>query len=271
MIDQNNKSLSIRVQCALLNVCRSTIYYQSKDSPNAVMIANEIYEIWSEMPYYGYRKITKELQRRGYEINHKKVLKMMQEMRITALYPKPKTSILSRQHKKYPYLLRNVKIERPNQAWKTDITYIKICGGYIYLIAIIDVFSRFIVSWAVSVTMEVDFCLEALDKALFHWQKPEILNSDQGSQFTSLEWTERLEKNDIKISMDGVRRWADNIYIERFWRTIKYEYIFLHNFSTVKEAKSAIDRFINEYNYRRLHQSLEYQTPSEVYLKSSIL
>jgi putative transposase len=267
MVTKEHAFLSVRKQCTLLGVWRSNTYYHPEAPPDESILANEILEIWLDMPCYGYRKITKELQRRGHTINHKKVLRLMRDMRIMALYPKPKTTILNGQHKKYPYLLRDLKITGPNHVWKTDITYIRISGGFVYLIAIIDVFSRFIVSWSLSTTLEVDFCVEALECALRHWQKPEILNTDQGVQFTSTEWIQMVEGAGIKVSMDGVGRWADNIYIERFWRTLKHEYVLLHSFETVKDAKKAIGQFIDIYNYKRLHQSLGYLTPAEVYLK----
>ena len=193
----------------------------------------------------------------------------MREMNIMAMYPKPKTSIIKQEHKKYPYLLRDLKIREPNAVWEADITYIKIVGGFVYLVAIIDVFSRFVVSWSLSVTLEVTFCLEALTSALQNWPPTKILNTDQGVQFTSGEWVNTVEAAGIKISMDGIGRWADNIYIERFWRTAKHEYILLHSFESVKSARKAIGEFIEIYNYKRLHQSLSYLTPAEVYLKES--
>jgi len=267
MIDNEHRQLSIRKQCSLLGVARSNIYYCPKAPPNESVLANEIREIWLEMPCYGYRKITKELQRRDHEINHKKVRRMMRDMRIMAIYPKPRTTIVNSEHKKYPYLLRGLIIIGPNHVWETDITYIRLPSGFVYLIAIIDVFSRFILSWSLSTTLETDFCIEAFKSALQSWPRPEILNTDQGVQFTSSEWIKRVEAAGIKVSMDGIGRWADNIFIERFWRTAKHEYILLHSFETVKIARRAIGEFIDIYNYKRLHQSLEYLTPAEVYLK----
>jgi putative transposase len=271
MINGEHKILSIRRQCKLLKVSRSSIYYEEKERPDEAMLANEINEIWLAMPAYGYRKITKELQRRTYKINHKRVLRMLREMNIVAIYPKPKTTIVNSQHKKYPYLLRNLTIIGPNHVWATDITYIRIAGGFIYLIAIIDIFSRFILSWSLSISLEVEFCIEALSSALQRWQKPEVLNTDQGVQFTSAEWINTIEAAGIKVSMDGVGRWADNIYIERFWRTAKHEYILLHSFESVNSARRAIGEFIEIYNHKRLHQSLGYLTPAEVYLKNRTL
>lgn len=266
MIDKQHK-LSVRKQCSLLSVSRSNIYYCAKEVPDESALANEIHEIWLKMPTYGYRKINRELQRQGYIINHKKVRRMMRDMRIMAIYPKPKTTIINIEHKKYPYLLRDLIITRQGHVWATDITYIKLPTGFVYLIAIIDIFSRFIVAWSLSTTLEVEFCLEVFKSALQNWPKPEILNTDQGVQFTSLEWINAVEAAGIKVSMDGVGRWADNVIIERFWRTAKHEYILLYNFKTVKEARKAIAEFIDIYNYERLHQSLNYLTPAEVYLK----
>lgn len=265
MIDLKHETLSIRRQCDLLSIARSNLYYRHTLTVDESLLANEIHELWMDMPYYGYRRITAELHRRGYLINHKKVLGMMRDMRIQALYPKHRTTFNNPDHKKYPYLLHNVKIERPNQVWATDITYIKMPNGFMYLIGIIDVYSRFLVAWSFSNTMETQFCLEALDSALATGQKPDILNTDQGCQFTSQAWIAQVEKNGIKVSMDGKGRWADNIVIERFWRTLKYEHVLLYGFNSIKVARKSIGSFIETYNYRRLHQSLNYQTPAEVY------
>jgi len=267
MIDVKHNNLSIRRQCDLMSISRSNLYYKPVvPAADESILANEIHDLWMEMSFYGYRKITAELKRRGHKINHKKVLGMMQDMKIQAIYPRPKTTINNLDYKKYPYLLHGMKIERPNQVWATDITYIKMPGGFMYLIGIIDVFSRFLISWSFSNTMEAGFCLDALNKALATGKKPEILNTDQGCQFTSKAWIDQVEVNGIKVSMDGKGRWADNIYIERFWRTIKYEHILLFGFTVVKEARESIGQFIKIYNYKRLHQSLNYQTPSEVYI-----
>lgn len=265
MVDLEHNNLSIRRQCDLLGITRSNLYYKHVPAIDESILANEIYELWMEMPYYGYRKITAELRRRGYNINCKKVLGMMREMHIQAIYPKRRTTINNPNHKKYPYLLHDIKIERPNQVWATDITYIKMPGGFMYLIGIIDLYSRFLVAWSFSNTMETQFCQEALDSALSTGKKPDILNTDQGCQFTSDAWITQVEDNKIQVSMDGKGRWADNIFIERFWRTLKHEHVLLHGFNTVREARESIGRFIETYNYKRLHQSLNYQTPAEVY------
>lgn len=270
MLELHSKGISIRKQCRLLNVTRSTLYYKHALTANDSTIANEIHEIWLEMPCYGYRKITKELNRRGYKVNHKKVLQLMREMKIQALYPKPRTSIKQKDSHIYPYLLKDIAIKRPDHVWQTDITYVKLSSGFMYLVAIIDVYSRFVVDWSFSNTMDVSLCLGALTRILATGKKPEIVNTDQGSQFTSKQWIDQIEENEIKVSMDGKGRWADNIFIERFWRTIKYEFLFLFQLDSAKDTRNLIAQFIETYNYKRLHQSLNYKTPAEVYLEKEI-
>ena len=228
------------------------------------MLANLIVELWYEMPYYGYRRITASLQRQGYVVNRKRVLRIMREAKIQAMYPRPRTSMGNKSHKKYPYLLKGLVIDRPNQVWATDITYIKVKTGWMYLVAIIDMYSRYVIAWRLSNTLESTFCLDMLDGALLVG-KPDILNTDQGVQFTSESWITKVESNGIRVSMDGKGRWMDNVIIERFWRTLKHENVLIHVFDTVVELKRAIDRFIREYNDKRLHSSLGYKTPLEVY------
>jgi putative transposase len=228
------------------------------------MFANLIAEIWIEMPYYGYRRITAELQRRHYQINRKRVLRIMREAKIQAMYPRPNTSMRNESHKIYPYLLKGLVINRPNQVWATDITYIKMKNGWMYLAAIIDVYSRYVIAWRISNTLETAFCLDMLEHALT-LGKPDILNTDQGAQFTSEAWITMVEGNGIKVSMDGKGRWADNVIIERFWRTLKHENVLIHIFNTVAELKRSTDKFIRQYNDKRLHQSLGYKTPVEIY------
>jgi putative transposase len=263
MIDVQEK-LSIRRQCQLLRVNRSTLFYKKRCEQEETALANEILEMWMVMPFYGYRRVTAELKQRGYEINHKRVQRMMKEMKITALYPKPRVKAGSGPQK-YPYLLKDLLIHQPNQVWATDITYIKLPGGFVYLVALMDVYSRFIVSWRLSTTLDVSFCLEMLREGLLNYGSPEILNTDQGCQFTSQAWISCVEGACIRISMDGQGRWADNVYIERFWRTVKQELVFLERWSTVREARASLGRFIVLYNTKRLHQSLGYQTPGAVY------
>ena len=262
----NNSSLSIRKQCTLLSIARSAVYVKKRPKAYDTILANEIHEIWHAMPFYGYRRITAELQRRGYSVNHKKVARLMKTMNIQALYPQPRTSKANPEHKIYPYLLTDLAIVRPNQVWATDITYIKMHEGFMYLVGLIDLFSRFIVSWAISNILDTGFCLTMLEKGLAV-ATPEIINSDQGAQFTSIQWVNRVEQSDILVSMDGKGRWIDNVFIERFWRTLKYEHVLLYDFDRVSEATESIAGFIDLYNTKRLHQSLGYKTPAEVYWK----
>lgn len=266
MIDSSIKNLSIREQCALLSVNRSTFYYTgcSTSLKLDTEIANDIHAIWMEKPFYGYRKITAELRRKGHFANGKKVLRLMNEMNIEAIYPRPRTSIRALEHKIYPYLLKGLTINRPNQVWSTDITYLKMSGGFVYLVALIDVFSRYIISWKLSNTLDVSFCLDMLVDA-FNGYQPEILNTDQGCQFTSEAWVTAVQNAGVKVSMDGKGRWADNIFIERFWRTLKYEFVFLENISAVVDLRQGLSRYIPFYNNYRLHQSLGYKTPAEVF------
>jgi len=268
MLDKSHEALSQRQQCALLSVWRSNIYYKPVAPQDETLLGNEIHDIWLEFPEYGYRRVMKALQRRGYKINHKKVFRVMREMGIHAIYPEPQTTVRDTSHKIYPYLLKGLPIDHPNQVWATDITYIRLPGGFVYLVAIIDVYSRFIVAWRLSNTLDTQFCIDMLEQALHHG-KPEILNTDQGCQFTSALWIGLVESNGIKVSMDGRGRWADNVFIERFWRTLKHAHVLIHAFETVNEAKESIGQFIEKYNRKRLHQSLGYRTPAEVYLEKT--
>jgi putative transposase len=228
---------------------------------------NLIHEVWTSTPFYGYRRITAELKRQGYPVNHKRIQRLMNLMNLQALYPKPNTSRAHHQHVKYPYLLHGMEITRPDQVWATDITYIPMERGFLYLVALIDLYSRYIVSWNLSISLEAEFCLAMLEDALDRSQ-PEILNSDQGCQFTSEAWTETLKKNGIQISMDGKGRCMDNIYIERFWRSLKQEDIYRNPPGTTPQARQNIRDYMEFYNYQRLHQSLEYRTPAEIYALS---
>jgi putative transposase len=197
-------------------------------------------------------------------INHKKVLRLMQKLGLQAIYAKPRTTIINKDHKKFPYLLKNLEISKPNKVWAVDITYIKTPRGFVYLVALIDIFSRFIVSSKLSISLDTQPCLEILHKGL-KIATPQIINSDQGSQFTSRGWIDFLTQKNIQISMDSVGRWADNIYIERFWRTIKQEEIYINPSNNLEELRIQIDRFIKFYNYQRPHQALKYKTPSQVF------
>lgn len=230
---------------------------------------NNIREIYEKMPFYGYRRITVKLREKGLCLNHKKVQKLMASAGMRAIYPTKKTSLKNKTHKVFPYLLRDLTINRINQAWQVDITYIKIRQGFVYLVSIIDVFSRKVMGWALSTFLDTESCLEALNKAL-KIATPEIINSDQGVQFTSLAWTNTLTNKGIFISMDGKGRWADNIYIERLWRTVKYEEVFLHSYDTVNQARASLAIFIDFYNQERFHQALNYHTPDAVYMLKTI-
>jgi putative transposase len=264
MIEKERQTLSIRGQCQLLSLNRSRLYYKPNGLSDDTRLANEIHELWLDMPFYGYRRITAELNRRGFLINAKRVIRLMREMNIQALYPRPCTSLRNEAHKIYPYLLKDLSIEYPDQAWATDITYLRLPTGFVYLVALIDWHSRYIISWRLSNTMDTHFCLEMLREALPR-RKPEILNTDQGSQFTSEDWVRCVQEAGIKVSMDGKGRWVDNVIIERFWRSLKHEHILVHSFDSIASLRQSIRNYITAYNHRRLHQSLGYKTPAEVY------
>lgn len=252
-------------KCELLFINRSNMYYAKKEiSESDVIIMNEMCDIYMKCPFYGYRRMTVILKRNGYVINHKRARRLMKMARLKAVYPLKKTITKNKEHIVYPYLLKNMTINRPNQVWCVDITYIKIKTGFIYLVCIIDAFSRKIMGWSISIFLDTQSSLEALHMAITQ-AIPEYLNSDQGVQYTSRPWTEELQKLSIQISMVGKGRWADNPLIERFWRTIKYEHVHLHSFDTVQEARVAIVEFINFYNQDRPHQAIGYKTPNEYY------
>ena len=265
MVEHGGKLLDLKKKCELLNVVRSAMYYRQRSAiNNGQEIMNKIREIYQDSPYYGYRRITVGLRQKGFVVNHKKVQSLMMLLGIKAIYPGKKTTIRNSEHKVFPYLLRGLKIERPNQVWQVDITYIKIRSGFVYLVCLIDVFSRKIMGWALSTFLDTASCLEALNNAL-KYGTPDIVNSDQGCQFTSALWVKKLTEEGIFISMDGKGRWADNVYVERLWRTIKYENVFLHSFDTVGQARIALRNFIAFYNQKRFHQALNYHTPNAIY------
>lgn len=260
-----NDCLDLKKRCKLLNVSRGSMYYKPKTvTNNDSVIANEIHDIYQEKPFYGYRRITVDLRQRGYIVNRKKVQRLLRESGIQAIYPTKNTSKRNFAEAIYPYLLKKLIIDRPNQVWQVDITYIKIRNGFVYLTCLIDVFSRKIMGWNVSTFLDTAMCLDALHNAL-RYGTPEIINSDQGCQFTSEAWVAELKNNNIAISMDGKGRWADNIYIERLWRTVKRELIYLYSFETVEQVKRAIATFILFYNSKRFHQALNYHTPDDIF------
>jgi putative transposase len=253
----------------MLGLCKSSLYYRAKPqySSEEIKILHRMDEIFTEHPFTGHRKIHKQLLREGFLIGKERVLKYMHTLGLETIYPKRKRGLSNpnKNHIIYPYLLRDIEINRPNQVWAIDITYIRMVGGFIYLVAIIDWYSRYLLAYRLSNSLEVYFCKEALLEALEKYPKPEISNSDQGSQFTSAVFTKILLDNDIRISMDSKGRAIDNIAIERFFRSLKYEKIYINEYKTVKEVKEAIKDYIQFYNNKRLHQSLEYNTPSEIY------
>jgi putative transposase len=272
MIDQSFNDLSLREQFFLLNLNRSSYYYQAIE-PNDIdqNIANKINELWLKYPFYGYRKITAVLRREGFLVNHKKVFRLMGEMNLSAIFPRAnKNKWIKANQSQYPYLLKDLAIEKTNQVWATDITYIRIHSGFVYFLAIIDLYSRFILSAYLSTSLEADFCVEMLKISLEKYQNPEIFNTDQGSQFTSFKWCDLLKEKNIKISHDGKGRCFDNIVNERLWRTVKYEEVYLKSYNSVNEARMQLMDFVEFYNHQRPHQSLKYKTPAEVYFAKKI-
>ncbi len=262
---KTNKELPLTKVAELLDVNRTSVYYKpAEPSELELQAKNLIDELHTENPTWGSRQLSKQLKAKGLHVGRLKTRRYMQEMGITVIYPKPNLSEPAKGHKIYPYLLRNAVITRANQAWSIDITYIRLNHGFVYLTAIIDWCSRCIVGWDIDDTLATPMVLRALDKA-FAIAKPLILNSDQGSQFTSSEYIETLKKNNIQISMDGKSRWADNIMIERWFRTLKYEEVFLKDYQNIKDARKQIGEFIHKYNFERLHSALDYQTPGDLY------
>jgi putative transposase len=257
----------VRSLCDLLHLNRSTLYYKEKPPEiDDVDLLNAIRDVWSRYPFYGYRRITKQLRADGNKVNRKRVQRLMNEAGIQAIFPGPNTSFRNQLHKVHPYLLRDLKITHTNQAWMVDITYLRMQNGFMYLVALIDVHSRYIVGWALSNTLETASCVDALKSALTIGQ-PGIINSDQGCQFTSDEWVDCLCDHNIQISMTGKGRCHDNIYIERFWRSFKREEFYLNEYESVKELKKSIHAYIEFYNRKRFHQSLDYKTPADVYFE----
>lgn len=267
---RDHPSLPVKQQCELLDVSRSGWYYQPKGfSEDDFALMKEIDRIYLEAPFYGSRKILTELKKQNYVIGRKRVQRLMRLMGLRAIYRRPRTSKPGKGNKIYPYLLRELNITRPNQVWAADITYIPMAKGFLYLVAIIDWHSRYVLSWRLSNTLGTDFCIEALEEAL-RKGKPEIFNTDQGSQFTSEEFTEILKKHDIRISMDGKGSYNDNLFIERLWRTVKYEEVYLKAYQDGREARISLGNYFRFYNIKRPHQALRYRTPAEVFAPISI-
>lgn len=266
-IDKPGIVVPIIRQAELLGISRTSVYYQPKPVDTFTLsVMHKIDEVFTESPFYGVRKITAQLKRDGLAVNHKRIHRLMRQMGLEAIYPKPNLSKNDQAHPVYPYLLNGMSIIRPNQVWGTDITYIRLKQGFVYLTVFMDWFSRFILSWKLSISLAVDFCIEAAEEALSKGV-PEITNQDQGVQFTSLEYLSVWNPETTKISMDGRGRCMDNIFNERFWRSLKYEEVYLKSYETVPEARQGIESYIDFYNYRRLHQSLGYKTPAEIYFE----
>jgi len=266
LVERAHLHLSVRRQCELLGLARSTLYYEpvAVDAEELALM-KAIDRLYTARPFYGSRKILWELRNAGREVNRKRVQRLMRVMGLQALVPGPHTSTPHPEHRVYPYLLRRMNIVRPNQVWAADITYIPLEGGWGYLVAIIDWYSRAVLAWELSNSMAVAFCVATLKAALQHHGTPEIFNTDQGAQFTSPEFTEILTRADIAISMDGKGRATDNIFVERLWRSLKYEDVYLHAYATLAEARVGIGRWLRFYNYRRPHQALDNYTPMDVY------
>jgi len=266
-IDPAHQQLSISRQCELITLPRSS-YYRPElqgESPEGLELMRLIDEEYMRHPFYGARKMVGWLQTQGRDVNRKRVQRLMRLMGIASIAPKPNTSKGSVAHKKYPYLLRELDINRPDQVWCTDITYIRMPGGFVYLTAVMDWHSRFVLSWEVSVTMDDDFCVSALQSAIRRYGKPDIFNTDQGVQYTGKAFTGVLKENDIKISMDGKGRWMDNVFIERLWRSVKYEEIYIKEYNSVTELVQSLKQYFNFYNFERTHQALDGKTPAELY------
>jgi putative transposase len=265
-VERDHPELSVRRQCELLGVNRASLYYEpAGESEENLQLMRLLDEQYTKTPFYGSRRMVAWLETKGYEVNRKRVTRLMDLMGIEAVYPKPKLSQPGEGHKIYPYLLGGVAVERVNQVWSTDITYIRMAQGFVYLVAVIDWYSRFVLSWSLSLTLEAGFCVEALKQALRRG-RPEIFNTDQGSQFTSEAFTGVLESRGIRISMDGRGRCMDNIFIERLWRSLKYEEVYLKDYPLVPAARAGIGRYLRFYNGERLHQSLNYRTPASVFM-----
>jgi len=268
MVEQNHPGLSVKRQCELVSISRSAFYYEpTGESPFDLALMREIDEVFMDCPFYGTRQMTRHLRRQGHPVGRKRVARLMALMGLEPIYQKPKTSIPNPQHEVYKYLLKGLEITRPNHVWCTDITYIAMPKGFLYLVAIMDWATRKVLAWRLSNTMEVDFCIEALEEALARFGSPEIFNTDQGSQFTSPRFTAVLKDAGVKISMDGRGRWMDNVFIERLWRSLKYECVYIHAFETGSALRNGLAAWISFYNTRRPHSVFAGRTPDEVYLQ----
>ena len=272
LVDHDDQAMPVVAQCQLLKVARSTLYYRPAPvSADDLAVMRRIDELYLASPFYGSRRMTAVLRREGWAVNRKRVRRLMRVMALEAIYQKPNTSRKHPDHKVYPYLLRNLTIDRPNQVWCADITYIPMAKGFAYLIAVMDWFSRRILAWRVSITLEADFCVEALRDAMHRFGQPEIFNTDQGVQFTSAPFLTELETQGVRISMDGKGRFLDNIFIERLWRSLKYEEMFIKAYGSAREARLGIGGWLAFYNDDRPHQALDYRTPRAVFEDAAVI
>jgi putative transposase len=271
LLERKSAELPLVVQAKLLGLCRSSLYYEPVGpSAREIAIKHRIDEVYTQHPIYGSRRMTAVLVREGWSVSRPTVQSYMREMGLAGVAPGPNTSHPSAEHKVYPYLLRNLEISRPNQVWGIDITYIRLRAGWMFLVAILDWFSRFVIAWELDQTLESTFVLQAVDRALA-LARPEIWNSDQGSHFTSPKYTQRLLDAQVHISMDGRGRALDNVFTERLWRSVKYEEVYLKDYDSPREARQGIGNYLTFYNYERPHQSLDYLTPAEVYSQAGAL
>ncbi len=266
MIDREHK-LSLSRQSQILGLCRASLYYEAVPiSGQDMELMRLIDEIHLKYPFYGIRRVRNELRDLGHDVGRQHVSTLMRKMGISALYQKPRLSIRHPKHKIYPYLLRGLEITRANHVWAADITYLPMAKGFCYLVAVMDWASRKVLAWRLSNTLDTSFCTEALEEAITKYGKPEIFNTDQGSQFTSDDFTDVLKGHGIDISMDGKGQWTDNVFVERLWRSVKYEEVYLKAYGSVVEARRGLAAYFEFYNQRRRHQGLDYRTPNEVYL-----
>ena len=271
MIDRSHE-LSVVRQAKVLNISRGSVYYKPRPvSPEDLALMRRIDELHLDYPFAGARMLRDLVQREGFPVGRRHLSTLMRRMGIEAIYRRPNTSRPAPGHKIYPYLLRGLKVDRPNQVWATDLTYIPMARGFVYLVAVVDWFSRRVLSHRVSITMDADFCVEALQEALAKSGKPEIFNSDQGSQFTSEAFTDVLKAHEIDISMDGKGAWRDNVFVERIWKSVKYEEVYLHAYDSVGQARTSLGRYLEFYNSRRPHSSLDRRTPDEAYFNQQQL
>jgi putative transposase len=266
MIEPNLPGLSVGKQCKLLSISRSSFYYEPKgESEMNLDLMRLIDKQFLETPFYGVRQMTWHLRNEDHLVNEKRIRRLMRLMGLMPIYQKPNTSKAAKGHKIYPYLLRGLRVDRPNQVWCADITYLPMRRGFLYLVAIMDWQTRKVLAWRISNTLEAEFCVDALNEAIHKFGPPEIMNTDQGSQFTSFAWTDRLRRSGVRISMDGKGRFLDNIFVERLWRSLKYECVYLHAWETGSEAKAGVRKWIDFYNHKRPHSALGGQPPAVIY------